>query len=274
MKSWLFVTASVAVLACFTGGGDGGDAGTDAGDTGLPCDVAQALSTCQACHGPTLSGGAPMALITYGDLTAVPDAYPDQTIAQRAVTRMTDTVIPMPPHPLDPAAQADIDTIQSWIDIGYPAGTCTPPAGGTNPFDTPENACTNGKGTTADGAEMRPGEACIACHKAKGVLNALFTVAGTVYPTAHESDDCNGVNVTGATITIVDANHKTTKFAPNTAGNFYGTLALAPPYTVRLQYQGRERDMTNNVTNLIDGDCNGCHTTDGKNGAPGRIVLP
>lgn len=62
---------------------------------------------------------------------------------------------------------------------------------------------------------------------------------------------------------------------PNSAGNFYSTNPnVALPYTVQLTYQGRERDMTGLVTAPTDGDCNGCHTADGTNGAPGRIMLP
>jgi hypothetical protein len=36
-------------------------------------------------------------------------------------------------------------------------------------------------------------------------------------------------------------------------------------------YMGRERAM---VTMQTSGDCNSCHTQNGANAAPGRIVLP
>ena len=37
---------------------------------------------------------------------------------------------------------------------------------------------------------MRPGHACIACHQANDGPD--FAIAGTVYATAHEPDNCNG----------------------------------------------------------------------------------
>ena len=43
------------------------------------------------------------------------------------------------------------------------------------------------------------------------------------------------------------------------------------PFTAKVTYQGRERAMTAPQTS---GDCNGCHTQAGANGAPGRITLP
>jgi mono/diheme cytochrome c family protein len=253
-----------------------GDPGTvDSGPqlSALPCDVAQALSVCQACHGPTLAGGAPFTLVSYGDLTATSPTYSDQTVAQRALARMSDPNIPMPPHPLDGAAQSDIDAIQTWITAGYPAGSCTPPPGGVNPFDTPENACTSGKSTVTYGSElMYPGEACITCHTTNHGPTLDF--AGTVYPTAHETDACSGVNVSGASIVVTDSTNKTVTVTPNSAGNFYSLIHITPPYTVKLTYQGRERDMTGLTTAATNGDCNSCHTMDGTNGAPGRIMLP
>ena len=43
------------------------------------------------------------------------------------------------------------------------------------------------------------------------------------------------------------------------------------PFTAKVTHQGRERAMT---TTQTSGDCNGCHTQAGANGAPGRITLP
>ena len=267
----LFVAAPfvAAALACFDGSTDPADAGGDA----LPCDVAQALSQCQACHGSPLAASAPFTLMTYQDLTQASPQYPDQTVAQRVVARMGDPNFPMPPNPLGPAAQTDIDTIQAWIDAGYPGGTCSPdPNGGTNPFAT-DPVCTNGKSTINFGSQnMFPGEACVSCHKAN--FGPTLTIAGTVYPTAHEPNDCKGVNVSGAQIILTDSTNKVVTINVNSAGNFYSQTSIKAPYTVRLTYQGRERDMTGLVTAPTDGDCNVCHTESGAQGAPGRILLP
>jgi hypothetical protein len=56
-------------------------------------------------------------------------------------------------------------------------------------------------------ANMQPGVPCENCHVLLGAATGhTFDVSGTVYPTAHEPDDCNGTNVTGATVVITDKN--------------------------------------------------------------------
>jgi mono/diheme cytochrome c family protein len=225
----------------------------------LPCDVANALSPCQACHGSPPTESAPFTLQSYSDLTQVSPQYPDQTVAQRVVARMQDPNFPMPPNPLGPTPQADIDTMNAWISANYPNGTCTPPGKFT---------------TTIAAVTMYPGEACVSCHVSNGGPKLAF--AGTVYPTAHEPNDCKGVAVNGASVQVTDSANKTYSATVQTNGNFYmrAPPSLVPPYTVKLTYQGRERDMTGLVTPPTDGDCNACHTETGTNGAPGRILLP
>jgi mono/diheme cytochrome c family protein len=276
LSAWLLAAAPAAALfACFS---DGGNPQNDAGTT-LPCDVATALSPCQACHGSPPTEAAPFSLITYQDLTQVSPQYSDQTVAQRVVARMADPTWPMPPHPLDATPQTDIDVIQAWIDQGYPGGTCTPPPGGTDPFLT-DPVCTNGTfNTQFANVAMFPGEACVSCHVKNGGPKLAF--AGTVYPSAHEPNDCKGVNVSGAQVLVTDSTNKTYTTNVQTNGDFYmyatphfGGISLQPPYTVKLTYQGRERDMTGLVTAPTDGDCNACHTETGDQGAPGRILLP
>lgn len=273
-SSFLLALAPLAALglACFDNGGTTDP--PDAGDA-LPCDVATALGPCQACHGSPLAASAPFTLMTYQDLTQPSPQYPDQTVAQRVVARMSDPNFPMPPNPIGVSPQSDIDTIQAWIDAGYPNGTCSPdPTAGTNPFAT-DPICTNGKSAITFGSQsMRPGEACVSCHQTN--FGPTLAFGGTVYPTAHEPNDCKGTNVTGAYVQITDSLHKVFKVAVNSAGNFYAYAPpnLTPPYTVKLTYQGRERDMTGLVTAPTDGDCNKCHTENGDQGAPGRILLP
>ncbi len=272
MSRWVHFALPVSIVAfasaCFLSGDDTSTNTTPL--TALPCDVAQALTACQACHGPTLAGGAPFTLVSLGDLTAMSPTYSDQTVAQRVVARMSDPNIPMPPHPLDAAPQADIDAITAWVNAGYAPGACTPdPTGGTNPFATQEAACTNGKSNVSYGSSlMNPGRACLSCHGGR------FSFAGTVFPTAHETDMCNGSGVAGASIIVTDATNRSQTITPNSAGNFYSQIAIKPPYTVKLTYQGRERDMTGLTTTPTNGDCNSCHTMDGTSGAPGRIMLP
>jgi hypothetical protein len=121
---------------------------------------------------------------------------------------------------------------------------------------------------------MHPGRACIECHSMKN--GPAFAIAGTVFPTAHEPDDCNGADglFTGATVYITGADGKVVSALANFAGNFnIATNAnVAFPFRAKVvSASGRERAM---LTPQMVGDCNSCHTVTGKNGAPGRIVLP
>ena len=236
----------------------------------LPCDVAQALASCLSCHGPTPSGGAPISLASYADLTAT--ASDGRTEAEHAVDRMNGTPSPMPPAPAAPPSATDIAAIQSWITAGYPQGTCQT----TDPYNTP-TVCTSGlSGTSGGSSLMRPGEACINCHLSTGGEGPIYPFMGTVYPTAHEPNNCIGassISYSGVQVVVTDKNGSTFTMTPNFAGNFLGPSAGSPvmPYTAKVTYQGRERVMS---TPQTSGDCNSCHTETGTNGAPGRIMLP
>ena len=125
--------------------------------------------------------------------------------------------------------------------------------------------CTSGThwtGGTNGSTSMEPGMACINCHKSTGGEAPQFTIAGTLYPTAHEPDLCNGANgnTAGAAVIITDANGKTVSLTPNSAGNFSYTGAVATPFRAKVTYMGRERDM---ASAQASGDCNACHTQNG-----------
>lgn len=273
-------------------GTSGADAGTPSPTqgctaSGLPSDV-QAVFTanCVACHGSTPIAGVPASLTTYAALTASSKTDPTETVAQEAVVRMQSATMPMPPAPLTRASAADINTIQQWVAAGTPKSDC--PAGSdagvvdagppmTDPFSVAP-VCTSKKmwtGGDRGSSSMNPGRACIACHSmGKG---PRFAIAGTLYPTAHEPDLCDGVNgTTGAQIVIVGADKKTVTVKPNSAGNFYYEGTIATPYQAKIVYMGRERAMIEPQTS---GDCNSCHTQNGSmpSGAlkaPGRVLLP
>ncbi|HMY17136.1 MAG TPA: hypothetical protein PKA58_12510 [Polyangium sp.] len=132
---------------------------------------------------------------------------------------------------------------------------------------------------------MHPGVPCMDCHVPGGKgQKRTFDIAGTVYPTAHEPNDCNGVNVTGATVVITDANGTEHSLPVNSVGNFdhsdfFGTMTIPTPYQAKVVYQGKERVMQ---SSQINGNCNGCHSEAGNAGPPnspgpaipGRIMLP
>lgn len=271
--------SAAAAAGCFTASsvdvnGAGGKApaiSTDpnvtlAGD--LPCDLVQALSSCTSCHGAPPSGGAPNRLLTYDDLAGPSRSDPAQTVAQLSVARMKNAKSPMPPSGI--AAAADTAIVEKWIAGGMPKGTCGGVAagGGNTPL-----VCTSGTHySRGENVRMKPGGACITCHSSSGEGDApIYSIAGTVYPTAHEPDDCNGASDPSIQVVITDANGKTVTLSVNTAGNFESGQNIALPYTAKVVSGTKERKMVAPQTN---GDCNSCHTEQGASNAPGRIMAP
>lgn len=269
------------VAACYTGGsadslapsGGGGaqNVGTTGVDiTGLPCDVAAVLAaSCSTCHGMPPSGGAPNALTTYEQLMAPSMSVPSLTVAQLSVQRMKDALAPMPPGG---GSAADIAVLEGWLAAGAPRGTCTTPGAGNGSYGGP-SVCTSGTywtGGDRESSSMHPGTACITCHSERD--EGPRGIAGTVFPTAHEPDDCNGSpGSSGLGVVITDANGNVSTLRVDGAGNFYSKGSIALPYTAKVVSGAKTREMK---TPQTSGDCNACHTEGGTSGAPGRIVAP
>lgn len=118
---------------------------------------------------------------------------------------------------------------------------------------------------------MHPGRACITCHGSYD--GPSFAIGGTVYPTAHEPDDCESPSTTGAQVIITDATGRELVLEVNEAGNFRSREddAVVMPIRAKVVFEGRERVM---LGERMTGDCNACHTQAGENGAPGRILAP
>ncbi len=119
--------------------------------------------------------------------------------------------------------------------------------------------------TGGTGPTMEPGLNCAECH------GGTLSIDGTVYKTGHEPDGCDGVNATGLTVVITDSTNDKITLTPNSVGNFYYLPSICPPITATVTYNGKTTAMT---TPQMVTDCNSCHTEEGANGAPGRIVLP
>ena len=258
--------------------------------TGLPCDVQAVIENrCIACHDGNTAGAPKM--LTYTDLLQPSKLDPKKSLAVLSVERMKSTTSPMPPPP---AVGPDADEIQvfaDWVAGGTPKNpmSCTeaPPvtdggAGDAGPLpDAGPDAtagCASGQtwklGNTKSPL-MHPGLACNACHSVMGGPN--LSIAGTAYKAAHDVDDCNGAAPPPTvTVTITDAKGKVVNATVNAAGNFFvprqqGAQRLTAPYSAKLSDGTKTRAMVGKVTS---GDCNSCHTTAGKNGAPGRILVP
>jgi len=231
--------------------------------TDLPCEVQTVMSArCWACHGERPTTVGVPSLTSVAAFMAASRIDPSQTIGAVGLARMQSTTIPMPPPPATAATAAEIAVISTWVAAGYPSGSgCSP-------------ICTSGatwRGGNEGSPEMNPGMACIQCHAASDE-GPGFSIAGTVYPTLHEPDLCDGAPpASGAQVIITGADGRTLTLAPNAAGNFYSERAVAGPYRARVVTAGGERTMTASQTS---GDCNTCHSLAGANGAPGRIMLP
>lgn len=183
----------------------------------------------------------------------------------------------MPPPPAAPPSAAEIAIFGSWLDAGMPRTTCDAPidAGprAPNPYDTPLQCSSGRTWTRGDrgSPDMHPGMACIDCHTRERE-GPSFSIAGTVYHTAHEPNDCFGGSVTGAPIVqITDARGDVIQLPVNAAGNFFHEGSIALPYSAKVIAGGKERAMVKAQT---IGDCNSCHTDVGVNDAPGRVMLP
>ena len=146
-------------------------------------------------------------------------------------------------------------------------------AGGGQGGAGPVGPCTSGKLWTDPNqasANMTPGRACIACH-AQNPESPHFSVAGTVYPTLHEPDDCMAPPASGATVVVTGADAVEISMPVRSTGNFFSSAHVAAPFTAKITYQGKERAAQHPHT---EGDCNVCHSATGSSGAPGRLLLP
>ncbi len=297
-KVLLLALASAASAACYIASGDspsdpnGTNAPTPSEPppgtcTNDPWAMCQAMlaAKCQSCHGAKPSGGAPMALVTRADLMAPSKSNPSLNNAQVSLQRMKAGT--MPPGG---AAAGDVQLLDSWISAGYPAGDPNACADGglydgapvQNPYDTPVQ-CSSGKmvaHTTLESSSMDPGEDCMSCHKIGGNNPKQFILAGTVYKTAHEPNDCNGSGP--YTVSGVDKNGKSWSVKSNAVGNFYvyaGTLTAPLSKITVTDSANKTRAMS---ADAPVGACNACHTEKGAapfapsfaTPAPGRVMAP
>jgi len=143
--------------------------------------------------------------------------------------------------------------------------------------DVPQSVCLSGQIWTysdKDSPLMNPGRSCVKCHAETNDEGhaPFYKFAGTVMQALHESDDCHGAPQ--MTIELTDANDTKWVMVGNSAGNFWLDPAaeVVLPYTARIiDEHGNERVKQMPVS---DGDCASCHTQEGANGAPGRLLPP
>ena len=124
-------------------------------------------------------------------------------------------------------------------------------------------------GGNQESPRMHPGVDCIACHESSHEGPA-YTVAGTVFTDYDEPDDCNGRE--GVVVEVTDAAGDVWTETTNSAGNFFfRDSALQFPIRARVIDGVDVREMSQEVTT---GACGSCHTSDGEESAPGRVIAP
>lgn len=287
--SLLLVTVgAVALAACFNplntigdgdssslgeGGGDGAAGSTVAND--VPCDVANILAEhCVTCHSDATPKGG-VSLTSFTNLTAPSPVDSAQTVAQRSVIRMRDSNSPMPQT--GPLAETEIEVVESWVNAGTPQGDC----GAAAEPPPVVVVCTSGNSWSQgchESKDMKPGAACVSCHQNPTAEcgdeedGPNLSFGGTVYPTAHEPDDCIAVGVEGTIVVVTDANGVEHAASVRAGGNFYiEGPALPMPITAEVRRNGNVIKMKDPVDSA---DCNACHTALGKEDASGRIFPP
>ncbi len=292
-SSLLLLTIGAAALAaCFNplngiGDGDGGASSIGQGGDGaggdstatvgndIPCDVANILAaSCVKCHSDAVPNGG-VSLTSYAHLTAPSPVDSAQTVAERSVIRMRDSMAPMPQAGLLP--EADIQVVESWVNAGAPQEDC----GAVVEPPPVEVVCTSGTFWSQgchESKDMKPGAACVSCHQNPTAEcgdeedGPGLSFGGTVYPTANEPDDCIAAGVEGTTVVVTDANGVEHTATVRASGNFYVKgSSLAMPITAEVRRNGNVIKMEDPVDSA---DCNACHTPLGKEGASGRIFPP
>jgi hypothetical protein len=258
----------------------------------LPAQIRELLSArCLLCHGNPPLPTVPGSLASYEELRRPSKSDPARTMAEMALLRIRNPAMPMPPAPGQPLSAQEASALETWVRLGMPlegcdgaggvdAGPPRPADAGPDPFAAAPVCTSRTMYTGGEGPRMRPGDACIACHRQDD--GPSFVFAGTVYPTAHEPSRCNGVDGTGnqrgAAVVVTDATGRSVMANVNAAGNFAASgRGLMPPLRAKVVFMGRERLMIGAVP---VGDCNICHTQAGTTivpggvKAPGRILLP
>jgi hypothetical protein len=180
---------------------------------------------------------------------------PTKNEAQLSLARMQNAASPMPPSGVAPAA--DVTSLQSWINAGYPKGSCE---GGTAPPPPPppESVFMGAlpyKAQTGSNSH-NAGQDCIGCHQHAG----SFTIGGTVY-------DGSGNPVSSAEVRVVDANNMAFSVYTGSNGTFHSSTSFAAPAHIGVRDATHTVDM---VTALQSGPqtpapsggaCSGCHCT-------------
>lgn len=133
----------------------------------LPCAVDEILQNhCRACHGATPQFGAPMSLMTFGDLHSPMKSNPSMSVYEGIGARIRNDMAPMPPPPNARLDSSDISTLTTWIAGGAPSATA---------------GCGTGAGEVTSSTPVDAGVVATATDGGYGAMNAVGPSDCTTY---------------------------------------------------------------------------------------------
>lgn len=167
------------------------------------------------------------------------------------------------------------EVISHADDAIFDAGPGDVKDGTSDVPEAPSGPCSSGTfwlGGNAGSLAMTPGRPCIACHKTFPA-SPQYSVAGTIYPSSREADDCNGIDGIGVAVAILDEQGMEIggRIQVTSVGNFMDTRMVPARFRAKIIAGMNERVKRDPVTS---GDCNSCHTQDGTMNASGRLRPP
>jgi hypothetical protein len=121
------------------------------------------------------------------------------------------------------------------------------------------------------GPDHRPGQPCLVCHGGSGPASAVFAVGGTAYVAQTGPD----VPLSGATVSLLDANGSPAQATTNSVGNFWiPASAWTPTFPVHVEGVTFGQYSAQMVSHIgRDGSCASCHYDPAGGSAVGHIFI-
>lgn len=121
--AWLVGFAALVACGTTNSADPGGPGGPDSGPStitgAIPCDVDAILETnCRKCHSAEPQYGAPMPLVTFGDLHAPSKSDPNKQVYELIAGKIASDVEPMPPPPNERLSADARATLTAWTNGG------------------------------------------------------------------------------------------------------------------------------------------------------------
>jgi len=174
----------------------------------------------------------------------------------------------------------------STLDMSFDVNTTTTGTTANPGYDEPQAQALTFTRNHHDGVTSVQGQACIACHN-RGGEGDIVRFGGTLSSYIHTPDKQYYQDLSAYSVNLVG--NKGSDFsasvqsAASTTGhnNFYKSTSYhfveGESFTVYIKDANNNtlnQSGTNTHNSSTHTDCNNCHTKDGKNNAPGRVLVP